>query len=139
MDVVTLGETMLRLSMSDGQSLEAADAYRVDVAGAESSVAVDLARLGVNAGWVSRLPDSALGRKVAGELRRHGVDVSRVIWARQRSVRVPSSSSSRHPHAAPRSSTTVPAPPSAASSRTRWIGNTCAPRVGYTSPASPPR
>jgi 2-dehydro-3-deoxygluconokinase len=53
----------------------------VDVAGAESSVAVDLARLGVPSGWVSRLPDNALGHKVANELRRHGVDVSRVVWA----------------------------------------------------------
>jgi 2-dehydro-3-deoxygluconokinase len=81
MHVVALGETMLRLSVSDGQSLEGADSYRVDVAGAESSVAVDLARLGVPSGWVSRLPDNALGRKVANELRRHGVDVSGVVWA----------------------------------------------------------
>jgi 2-dehydro-3-deoxygluconokinase len=81
MQVVTLGETMLRLSVGDGQSLEGAAAYQVDVAGAESSVAVDLARLGVPSGWVSRLPDNALGHKVANELRRHGVDVSGVVWA----------------------------------------------------------
>jgi 2-dehydro-3-deoxygluconokinase len=81
MHVVTLGETMLRLSVGDGQSLEGAAAYQVDVAGAESSVAVDLARLEVPSGWVSRLPDNALGHKVANELRRHGVDVSGVVWA----------------------------------------------------------
>lgn len=81
MDVVTLGETMLRFSVSDGQSLEAADAYRVDIAGAESNVAINLARLGLTTGWVSRVPDSPLGRKVTSELRRHGVDVSRVLWA----------------------------------------------------------
>jgi 2-dehydro-3-deoxygluconokinase len=80
MDVVTLGETMLRFSASDGQSLEAADAYRVDIAGAESNVAIDLARMGLATGWVSRMPDNPLGRKVTGELRRHGVDVSRVVW-----------------------------------------------------------
>jgi 2-dehydro-3-deoxygluconokinase len=81
MDVVTLGESMLRFSVSDGQSLEAAEAYRVDIAGAESNVAIDLARMGLATGWVSRVPDNPLGRKVTGELRRHGVDVSRVVWA----------------------------------------------------------
>jgi 2-dehydro-3-deoxygluconokinase len=81
MDVVTLGETMLRLSVGEGQTLEAADAYRVDVAGAESNVAIDLARLGLRTGWISRLPDHAMGQRVAHELQRHSVDVSRVVWA----------------------------------------------------------
>lgn len=81
MDLVTIGETMLRLSVNDGQSLEAADTYRADIAGAESNVAIDLARLGLAAGWVSRVPDNPLGRKVTNDLRRHGVDTSRVIWA----------------------------------------------------------
>ncbi len=81
MDVVTLGETMLRFSVGDGQGLEAAGTYRVDVAGAESNVAINLARLGLRTGWVSRLPDNPLGRKVANDLRRHGVDVSSLIWA----------------------------------------------------------
>jgi 2-dehydro-3-deoxygluconokinase len=72
---------MLRLSVNDGQSLEAADTYRAEIAGAESTVAIDLARLGLAAGWVSRVPDNPLGRKVTNDLRRHGVDTSRVIWA----------------------------------------------------------
>jgi hypothetical protein len=40
MDIVTLGETMLRFSVSAGQSLEGATSYRVDIAGAESNVAI---------------------------------------------------------------------------------------------------
>ncbi|MBI4277555.1 MAG: sugar kinase [Armatimonadetes bacterium] len=79
-EVVTLGEAMLRLSPEGGRPLEQAERLAVYAAGAEANVAVALARLGVRVGWVSRLVDNALGRKIAGELRRHGVDVSRVVW-----------------------------------------------------------
>jgi 2-dehydro-3-deoxygluconokinase len=81
MDLITIGETMLHLSVNDGQSLEAADSYRADVAGAESNVSSDAARLGLAAGWILRLPDNPLGRKVTNCVRQHGVDTSRVIWA----------------------------------------------------------
>jgi 2-dehydro-3-deoxygluconokinase len=81
MDIVTLGETMLRFSVSKGQNLEGATSYQVDIAGAESNVAINLARLGLKTGWISRLPDNPLGRKVASEMRRHGVDLTGVIWA----------------------------------------------------------
>jgi 2-dehydro-3-deoxygluconokinase len=81
MDIVTLGETMLRFSVSRGQNLEVATSYQVDIAGAESNVAINLARLGLKTGWISRLPDNPLGRKVASEMGRHGVDLTGVIWA----------------------------------------------------------
>ena len=81
MDVVTLGETMLRFSPPQGECLESAAVFHVDFGGTEANVAVGLVRLGLSAGWVSRLPDNALGRRVAGQIRYHGVDVSRVIWA----------------------------------------------------------
>jgi 2-dehydro-3-deoxygluconokinase len=41
---------------------------------------VALARLGKRAGWVSKLPDHPLARLIVGEIRRHGVDTSRVVW-----------------------------------------------------------
>ena len=78
-DLVTFGETMLRLSPPDEERLETADQYDVDVAGAESNVAVAAQRLGVDSAWLSKLPDSPVGRKVASELRSHGVSVD-VVW-----------------------------------------------------------
>lgn len=81
MDVVTIGETMLRFSPPLGESLESAPVFQVDPGGAESNIAVALARLGLTVGWISRLPDDALGRRIAGQIRYHGVDTSRVIWA----------------------------------------------------------
>ena len=45
-----------------------------------SSVAVCLARLGLRVAWASRLPDNALGQRIAQTLEGQGVDVSNVVW-----------------------------------------------------------
>jgi 2-dehydro-3-deoxygluconokinase len=81
LDLVTIGETMLRLGAPVGESLERAAQLDVEIAGAESNVAVAFSRLGHRAGWVSRLPANALGRLVVNRIREHGVDTSRVLWA----------------------------------------------------------
>jgi 2-dehydro-3-deoxygluconokinase len=80
LDVVTLGEAMIRLAAPHGDALESAPHYDVRAAGAEANVAVTLARLGFRTGWISKLVDDPLGRRIAGEMRRHGVDVSGVLW-----------------------------------------------------------
>lgn len=79
-DVVAIGETMLRLSAPAGVALEQAPALQVHTAGAESNTAMALSRLGTSAGWVSRLADNPLGRRICNEVRAQGVDVSRVLW-----------------------------------------------------------
>ena len=78
-DVVTFGETMLRLSPPADGRPETATGFDVAVGGAESNVAVAAARLGLDAAWLSRVHESPLGRRVTGELRRHGVDPA-VTW-----------------------------------------------------------
>ncbi len=77
-DVVSLGETMLRLSVPVGERLDDTRAFDVEVGGAESNVCVALSRLGWRCGWVSRLPDHALGNAVLRSLRADDVDVSAV-------------------------------------------------------------
>jgi 2-dehydro-3-deoxygluconokinase len=79
-DVVTLGEAMLRLSVPSGDRLEDADRLDLHVAGAEANTAIALAQLGRQVAWLSRLPDSPLGRRVGRELRAAGVDTSQVRW-----------------------------------------------------------
>jgi len=81
LDVVTLGEAMIRLAAPPGEALEAATHLDARVAGAEANVAIALARMGFRAGWVSKLVDDPFGRRVAGELRRQGVDLSGLIWS----------------------------------------------------------
>lgn len=39
------------------------------------------ARLGHRCGWISGLPDSALGRRVVNEYRQHGLDMNAVVWS----------------------------------------------------------
>ncbi|XVH30381.1 bifunctional 2-dehydro-3-deoxygluconokinase/2-dehydro-3-deoxygalactonokinase [Haloferacaceae archaeon DSL9] len=78
-DLVTFGETMLRLSPPSGERLEAARTLDAQAGGAESNVAVAAAGLGADATWLSKLPDSPLGRRVVRELRGHGVDPA-VAW-----------------------------------------------------------
>lgn len=79
-DVVTIGETMLRMSAPVGIPLENASQLSVQVGGAESNVAIALSRLRTSAGWISRLTDNPLGRRICNEVRAQGVDVSRVLW-----------------------------------------------------------
>ncbi|ELZ72623.1 2-keto-3-deoxygluconate kinase [Haloferax volcanii DSM 14919] len=73
-ELVTFGETMIRLSPPAGERIETARSLEFRTAGAESNVAVAASRLGCSAAWLSKLPDSPLGRRVTTELRTHGVE-----------------------------------------------------------------
>lgn len=80
LDVFTVGEAMLRLSVLAGQDFERSAALQMDVGGAEANTAAVLAGLGRTAVWHSRLPESVLGHRVERELRSFGVDTSTVRW-----------------------------------------------------------
>jgi 2-dehydro-3-deoxygluconokinase len=79
-DLLTLGETLLRLSPPGQQRLDQARLFEIGVGGSELNVGCLLARLGRRVAWVSRLPAGPLGRIVDGEARRHGVDTNWVRW-----------------------------------------------------------
>lgn len=78
-DLVTFGETMLRLSPPRGERLETVTEFDAQAGGAESNVAVTAANLGADAVWFSKLPASPLGRRIVRELRSHGVRTG-VAW-----------------------------------------------------------
>lgn len=79
-DFVSLGESMLRLSVPTGRRLDDTRMLDMELAGAESNVSVALARLGWKSGWFSRMPDHALARAIIRALRSDGVDVSSVKY-----------------------------------------------------------
>ncbi len=79
-DVVTFGETMIRLSPPDRARLEVTSTLDIRIGGSESNTAVGLARLGRKVSWWSRLPGTPLGRKVAMDIGKWGVDTSNVLW-----------------------------------------------------------
>lgn len=81
MDVVTFGETMIRLATPDFERLEQANSLKVTVGGSELTVAAGLCRLGLRAVWVSRLADNSLGRMVRNRAREQGVETSHIVWS----------------------------------------------------------
>ncbi|WP_226467745.1 sugar kinase [Luteimonas panaciterrae] len=76
--ILCFGELLLRLGAPGRERLLQTPHLEVHVGGAEANVAVALARLGHAAAVVSVVSDNPLGAAVVGELRRHGVDTSRV-------------------------------------------------------------
>lgn len=78
--LVTFGETSIRLSPPPSERLESATDVRMRADGTESNVAVAATRLGIPSVWLSKLPDTPLGRRVLSELHAHGLDTE-VVWA----------------------------------------------------------
>lgn len=79
--VICFGESLLRLNAPGHELLLQSRALNVHFGGAESNVAVALARFGHDARMVSVLPDNALGHACRAELRMHGVNVSGIRFA----------------------------------------------------------
>jgi len=75
-DVVTLGEAMALFLTQEATPLRSADRFVRGVAGAESNVAVGVARLGLRSSWCGRVGDDALGHGLLDRLRGEGVDLS---------------------------------------------------------------
>lgn len=78
LDVVTLGEAMTMLVAGQPGPLEKVEIFHKNTAGAETNVAIGLARLGLRVGWGSRLGQDSMGRYLLDSLRGEGVDCSRV-------------------------------------------------------------
>ena len=81
---LAFGEIMLRLSPPGRELLLQTPRLDVWVAGAEANVATQLARLGHDVGFASRVPDNDLGRAVITTLRGHGVDVAHIATGGER-------------------------------------------------------
>ena len=80
-DVTTIGEGQLRYSVPKGYRLADAPHYDVNVTGTEANVTSLLARLGWNCGWITALPNSPLGQRIANEYGSSGLDLSSVVWS----------------------------------------------------------
>lgn len=78
LDVVTFGEAMMLLIAGQPGPLENADSFHKRTAGAETNVAIGLARLGLKVGWASRLGTDMMGRYLIREMSAEGIDCSRV-------------------------------------------------------------
>ena len=80
-DVVTFGESMVRLSPPHFQRLEQARSLDTNVGGAELNVAVGVTRFGLKSAWVSKLPKNGLGYLIRDRAMEFGVDCSHIVWS----------------------------------------------------------
>ncbi len=77
--LVTLGETMAALSAPGTGPLRHQRHLELHVGGAESNVAIAVARLGGAAAWIGRVGEDELGDLVLATLRGEGVDVRHAV------------------------------------------------------------
>jgi 2-dehydro-3-deoxygluconokinase len=80
-EFLTFGETMALMMPTDGKGIEYSSELQSLFGGAESNVAIGVARLGARAGWFGRLGKDPLGQKILKAIRGEGVDVSRAALA----------------------------------------------------------
>ena len=78
MKVLTFGEIMLRLRAPGHERFFQSNMMEATFGGGEANVAVSLANYGMDAQYCTVLPDNAIGDECIKELRRFGVDVSKV-------------------------------------------------------------
>lgn len=84
MRVVTFGELMLRLAPENYLRFVQSDRLEATFGGAEANVAVSLANYGMNACFVSKLPEHEIGQSAVNSLRKYGVDTSYIVRGGER-------------------------------------------------------
>ena len=79
MKVLTFGEIMLRLKAPGHERLMQSPMLEATFGGGEANVAVSLANYGMDAAFLTVLPQNTLGDACVGELRRFNVDTGRIL------------------------------------------------------------
>ena len=77
--IITFGELMIRLQPYNYERFVQADHLEFTFGGGEANVAVSLANYGMDAAFVTKLPEHAIGQCAVNSLRRYGVDTSMIV------------------------------------------------------------
>ncbi|HLT62785.1 MAG TPA: sugar kinase [Microlunatus sp.] len=78
-EVVTFGEPMALLLAERDLPLDQATGFAWSIAGAESNLAIGMARLGHSVSFAGRVGDDVFGERIRRELRAEGIDVSGLL------------------------------------------------------------
>ncbi|MBN2853458.1 MAG: sugar kinase [Clostridia bacterium] len=78
--VVTFGEIMLRLKSPDRERFLQTNIFEATFGGGEANVAVSLSNFGMDAKFVTVLPDNQIADACVRELRGFGVDTSDIVY-----------------------------------------------------------
>ncbi|MFC7441794.1 sugar kinase [Laceyella putida] len=79
LDAVTFGEAMALFVADQVGELHQVEHFTRHLAGAETNVAIGLARLGYRVGWVSKVGNDAFGHYIRETLLSEKVDITRVV------------------------------------------------------------
>ena len=82
--VITFGEIMLRLSTPGYLRFGQARQFDATFGGGEANVAVSLANYGIDAKFITRLPDNDIAKSCIKDLRSYGVDTSDIVFGGDR-------------------------------------------------------
>lgn len=78
MDIITIGDGMITFDPNSKGPMRFVNEFTRKIGGAELNVMIGCARLGLKAGWISRLGKDEFGRHILNTVRGEGVDVSEV-------------------------------------------------------------
>ena len=76
---LSFGEIMLRLKAPGFDRLFQSPTLEATFGGGEANVALSLANFGIDAAYTTILPDNEVGTACLRELRKYGVDVSKIV------------------------------------------------------------
>ena len=82
--IVTFGELMLRLQPYNYERFVQCNNVQFSFGGGEANVAVSLANYGMDAAFVTKLPQHSIGQAAVNSLRRYGVDTSEIVRGGER-------------------------------------------------------
>ena len=78
MDIITIGDGMITFDPQSRGPLRFVNQFERKIGGAELNVILGCARLGLKAGWISRLGKDEFGRHIVNTVRGEGIDISEV-------------------------------------------------------------
>jgi 2-dehydro-3-deoxygluconokinase len=78
---VTFGEVMLRDTPADNERPERTRTVHLSMAGSEYTLAMGLARFGIPAGFITRVPANPYGLMLRNIARENGLDTGHFVWA----------------------------------------------------------
>lgn len=84
MKVVTFGEIMLRLAPEGYERFTQSERFTAIYGGSEVNVAISLLDYGIDASFVTKLPDNLIGQSAINSLRKVGVDTNGIIRGGER-------------------------------------------------------
>lgn len=82
--IITFGEVLLRLSTKEYLRFSQATDFNADYGGSELNVATSLVKFGMNAEFVSRVPDNDIGKCAISEMRKNDVSTNFMVTGGER-------------------------------------------------------